>query len=514
MAQYDVVIVGAGLGGLTAGAILAREGRKVLVIERGNSVGGAASSYKAGDLFIEASLHKTSGPHDALDPKHHALARAGVLDKVEWVATGALHEVRGGPLSSPFIVPDGFDAAKEALTARFPHARDGITTLLSDMDRISEALGKLAADTSDASQNPQAARAALAAMLPEIGGWDLSLAQRLQQAFGDDEALKCALAGNLWYYHDDPATLWWPFFAAGQAQLLRSGGRYVKTGSQRLSSALARIILRSEGCAVLLRRVVTVIQPAADGKPGVITHEAKAGGDPQTIEAPVIISNAAPATAAALMPAVHGERLHDSYRGHRPSISLFALTLGLSKPPQEIGLTAYSTQLLPAWMTSLADYATGTTLFAGEPAERMPVMSLVNYAAIDSGIPSPPYIVSAVGPDSVDNWRGLERADYTARRARWQAAILANLDTVYPGLKDAVAASSFNTANSMVSYLNAPEGAAYGFAPLPPKDSDALRSPRTVIERFYLASSYAGYGGYSGAIQAGKACADAVLSAG
>ncbi len=50
MADYDAVVTGAGLGGLTAGAILARAGRKVLVIERSNSVGGAASSYKSGDL--------------------------------------------------------------------------------------------------------------------------------------------------------------------------------------------------------------------------------------------------------------------------------------------------------------------------------------------------------------------------------------------------------------------------------------------------------------------------------
>ena len=56
MAGYDVVVIGAGLGGLTAGAILARAGRKVLVIERGNSVGGAASSYKVGDLFIDYFL--------------------------------------------------------------------------------------------------------------------------------------------------------------------------------------------------------------------------------------------------------------------------------------------------------------------------------------------------------------------------------------------------------------------------------------------------------------------------
>ncbi len=69
MARYDVVVIGAGLGGLTAGAILARAGRKVLVIERSNSVGGAASSYKSGDLFVEGSLHETSDPHDPRDPE-------------------------------------------------------------------------------------------------------------------------------------------------------------------------------------------------------------------------------------------------------------------------------------------------------------------------------------------------------------------------------------------------------------------------------------------------------------
>src|SRR6202171_351546 len=98
MRRYDVVVIGAGLGGLTAGAILARAGRKVLVIERSNSVGGAASSYKVGDLFVEGSLHETSGPHDRRDPKHDALTRAGVLDAVNWTGTGALYEARGGPL--------------------------------------------------------------------------------------------------------------------------------------------------------------------------------------------------------------------------------------------------------------------------------------------------------------------------------------------------------------------------------------------------------------------------------
>lgn len=511
MARFDVVVIGAGLGGLTAGAILARAGRKVLVIERGNSVGGAASSYKAGDLFIEASLHNTSGPEDARDPKHRALTRAGVLDKVEWVPTGSLFEVRGGPLREPFTLPPGIDAAREALLGRFSDAREAIVATLGEMQRICDAAGRLAQDAK--LHHPLQGLDALKATLPDVHDWTLSLAQKFDAAFGRNEAVKCALAGNLWHYHDDPASLWWIFFAAAQGGYLQSGGRYVKTGSQRLSSALARTILRSEGCAIALRRVATGIGSDAAGRVNSVTHIAKAGGDPQTVEADCIISNAAPQIAARLMPEAQGSKLVASYAGRPPSVSLFALTLGLSRKPDEIGLTGYSTQLLPDWMQSLADYAKGTTLFADEPAGRMPPMSIVSYSAIDSGVPAQPFIISVVGTDRLSNWSGVERAIYTAKRARWQDAIIAYLDAAYPGLKDAITASSFNTASSMVSYLNAPDGAAYGFAPNPPHGGTGeQRSPHTVIDGLYLASSYAGFGGYNGAIQAGQACADEILA--
>src|SRR6202789_3630453 len=135
MARYDVVVMGAGLGGLTTGAILARAGRKVLVLERSNSVGGAASSYKSGDLFVEGSLHETSDPHDPRDPKHDALTRAGVIDAVKWIPAGVFYQARGGPLAQPFVMPDNFDQARQALTERFPEARAGIQQLLGDMER-------------------------------------------------------------------------------------------------------------------------------------------------------------------------------------------------------------------------------------------------------------------------------------------------------------------------------------------------------------------------------------------
>jgi phytoene dehydrogenase-like protein len=500
MARCDVVVIGAGLGGLTAGAILARAGRKVLVIERSNSVGGAASSYKSGDLFIEGSLQETSDPNHPNDPKHDALTRAGVLDAVKWIAAGSLYEARGGPLDAPFVMPDDFDAARQALTERFPRARAGIHQLLDEMARIASAAGSLAEDSSALMNSPD---------------WTLSLSQKLDAVFGDDEAAKCALAANLSYFHDDPATLWWMHFAVAQGSYLQSGGRFVQGGSQRLSSALARAI-RAAGGEVLLRRVATGIALDAEGRAGAVTHAAKDGSDSRTVECGRVIGNAAPGALAPLMPQAAGDRLQASYANRAPSISLFAMTLGLSRPPREFGVSAYSTQMLPRQLRRLSDYSQGARLMAGEPDGLMPPMSLVDFNAIDSGIPSPPYVLSVYGPDLLSNWDPSDMDAYREKRWRWQDAIVRYLDSLYPGVGQAVVASSFNTALSVRQYLNAPDGAVYGFAPTPPRliGQAVERSPGTTVPGLYLASAYAGFGGYSGVVQAGGVCADMILGEG
>ena len=505
MARYDVVVIGAGLGGLTAGAILARAGRKVLIIERSNSVGGAASSYKSGDLFVEGSLHETSDPRDPRDPKRDALSRAGVLDAVKWIRADAFYEARGGPLDQPFVMPDNFSAARRALNRRFPAQHDGIKTILDEMERLAIAANGL---SGAADQDPFGA---LIDLVPEHDR-TLSLAQKFEELFAADEAIKCALAANLAYFHDDPATLSWPFFAMAQGSYLLSGGCYVEGGSQRLSSALARAI-RMAGGEVLIRRVVSSVVPGSQGGPGSVTHTARDGSDPRTVEGLRIVSNAAPAALAPLLTPEAAEKLAEGRAQSTPSMSLFALTLGLSKPPRKLGVSAYSTQLLPPEMQRLSDYARGAALMAGEPGKEMPPMAIVDFAAIDSGVPAPPYVLSILGPDLLSNWDSSDTEAYREKRGRWQQAIVGYLDLFYPGLSNAVVASSFNTALSVRQYLNAPDGAVYGFAPVPSRAGapNPIRSPRTAIPGLYLASAYAGFGGYTGVVQSAGVCADLIL---
>jgi phytoene desaturase len=46
MTDYDVIVIGAGLGGLSSAALLAKQGRKVLVLEQSDRIGGCCSTFE------------------------------------------------------------------------------------------------------------------------------------------------------------------------------------------------------------------------------------------------------------------------------------------------------------------------------------------------------------------------------------------------------------------------------------------------------------------------------------
>jgi all-trans-retinol 13,14-reductase len=57
MKEYDVVIVGSGLGGLLSGAILSKEGFHVCVVEKNKVVGGNLQSFERDGVVFNTGLH-------------------------------------------------------------------------------------------------------------------------------------------------------------------------------------------------------------------------------------------------------------------------------------------------------------------------------------------------------------------------------------------------------------------------------------------------------------------------
>ncbi|MBP5665560.1 MAG: NAD(P)-binding protein, partial [Clostridia bacterium] len=56
--DYDVIVIGAGNGGLAAASKLSAAGLKTVVLEKHNLPGGVATIFVRGRFEFEASLHE------------------------------------------------------------------------------------------------------------------------------------------------------------------------------------------------------------------------------------------------------------------------------------------------------------------------------------------------------------------------------------------------------------------------------------------------------------------------
>ena len=84
--NYDIIVNGAGCGGLTAAVCAAKEGKKVLLLERHNSPGGFTSSFVRGRYEFEISLNQLcSFSHDAGSGETRAILDSiGISNKINW----------------------------------------------------------------------------------------------------------------------------------------------------------------------------------------------------------------------------------------------------------------------------------------------------------------------------------------------------------------------------------------------------------------------------------------------
>lgn len=92
--EYDVVVIGAGMGGLTCGAYLAKAGVKVLVCEQHSIPGGYCTSFKKDGFIFETSIHwlNQCGQGGLI---YQTLEELGIQDQIEFIQLDPVRRIIG-----------------------------------------------------------------------------------------------------------------------------------------------------------------------------------------------------------------------------------------------------------------------------------------------------------------------------------------------------------------------------------------------------------------------------------
>ncbi|MCK5820416.1 MAG: NAD(P)/FAD-dependent oxidoreductase [Bacteroidales bacterium] len=473
--MYDIIVIGAGLGGLTAGAKLAKSGKKVLLIEQHDRAGGCATTFKKKGFTLEVGLHEMDGLHPR-DMKMKIFRDLGILDTVEFVKVPAFYRFRNE--RKDIVVSHDPNEMAEKLTILFPDEKQGIKTYFYQVMNIRQIMKQK-------ELNP-----------------DMTVGKFLDSIISDED-LKLILLGNLGYFHDDPYGLSWGYYCMAQNSYYTGGGNFIKGGSQMLSNALADVITDNGG-EVLLNHKVTGILVESGLAVGV-KYEKKKGGEPLQAKAKDIIANASiPQVANNLLPKKY-QSFRSQFSKLSPGASLLTVYFGFSRSPKSLGHTDYSTFVYDPSVKNQADIFSNNT---GSFKTRS--YSFVDYSQIDSGLAAEGKAVGAiVCMDYTDDWDNLDKQAYKTRKKEVERIFIDRLNKLIPGIEDLIEYCEVGTAKTVQGFTMNPKGSVYGFAQTTDRAKTNIESP---LENLHFASAWTQTGGgFSGAIFSGYLCAIGVI---
>ena len=500
--EFDVIVIGSGMGGMTAATALSRLDHKVLLLEQAQNIGGLTHSFSREGFSWDVGLHYcgTFG-HDQLAGRILDWLSGGSID---FDSVGTVYDTLHFPGDFDVSVGRPADAYKMELKDHFPDHAD-------EIDAYFEAL--LAAE--EAGHMASAERA-----IPEpfrsahrwwnkraIQQWCGRTTSEVIAEFISDPKLAAILSAQWGTYGGKPDEASFAIHATIIGHYLE-GAAYPVGGASSIARGLVPVI-EAAGGSVRAGTPVDEILLEAGNAAGVRT----ASGE--TFKAPVIVSTiGARETVNRLLPeAIRTQDWAREINTFTPSICHFDLFLGFEGDIAKHGATRSNHWFYESWDTSDAIWSAAE----GEPIQMM----FVSFASLKDSAHDP-------GPNNRHtadmlvwtDWSTVaefadggaeERADdWAALKQNVETRMLAAFKQKFPGLAPLITYHELGTPLATASFTGHEKGGFYGIETSPRRMLSGALNARTPVPGLFLAGQDVVSPGIAGALAGGMMGAAAI----
>lgn len=453
--NYDIIVIGAGCGGLSAALCAAKEGKKTLVIERGNKVGGLATSFTRGRFNFDTGLIHLCGLSKTpeVGDLRRILDDFNITDKIEWVEIPEAFRLitkNREDKDIDVIMPFGIDNFINAMENYVPDSKNAITKLFAVAEEIQQAIADI--EATDGDLNRKDIKQIIKKYYNFVHTAPYS-ANEVFEAIGLPRSAIDILNAMWMHFGVDCDRFSFTHYVSYLYTYIKYGSLIPKNGITDITEALLSEYT-SLGGTIIFNDSVTNITFENNHASGVMTQSGK------SYKCRHIICNCSPTVAYAKyinnedLPVSAVKRTNARKFGARSA----CVYIGLNRSAEELGIEDYSVII-----TDEADSSDQFTLMNAIETNNAQTAVCFNIANPDCSPENTTVLcLSTIYTD--DCWAKLQPEDYFNEKDMLAARLIANYETATGiNIHNYIEELEVSTPVTFARYTGAPQGVTHGY---------------------------------------------------
>ncbi len=445
MKKYDLIVVGAGNGGLMAGAYASKAGLRTLILEKHNIPGGSATSFRRGRFEFEASLHEMAEVGTESNPGAVRAYFSGIGAKVDWINEDhTFRAVLDTPeLKYDILLPSEVERFCDEIEKQVPGSRESVSLFFDYAKKARETVNILVSKKIKFKD------------IPAI--FDVL---RLTSNSTDEFMDLLGIPKKAQYL----LSTYWPYMGEATDTLnaftlplidylyVHYGAGIAAKFSFELSLSLDEAIRRYGG-EIWYNSEVTKILVKNKAVYGVVVNE-------EEIFADHVICNCYPDTVFGKLIDKNEVPVFENQKANARTIGLsfFAVYLGLNKSAEEIGFTDYTT-----FIQEYPDSKRQMEACYGLGGDGLIIANCLNVVIPDCS-PKGTCHVSFTCPVYGDEWGQIKPEEYKKKKLELAEKVISKSEKALGiSIKPYIEEIEVATPVTFARYINTPNGSPYGY---------------------------------------------------